>query len=67
MQVAFPLLTLLTCLEDDAAFRRNIDSHTDKMNRQLRVSFAFKQCISGRRWDLLLVQFQPSMLAIELA
>lgn len=37
LQVAYPLLTLLTCLEDDASFRRNIDTHTEQMNRQLRV------------------------------
>ena len=41
VQVAYPLLTLLTCLEDDASFRRNIDTHTEQMNRQLRVHLLF--------------------------
>ena len=37
LQVAYPLLTLLTCLEDDASFKRNIEVQTEQMSRQLRV------------------------------
>ena len=37
-QVAYPLLTLLTCLEDDSHFKRNIEVQTEQMSRQLRVS-----------------------------
>ena len=37
MQVAYPLMTLLTCLEEDSIFRRSIDTLTETLTRQLRV------------------------------
>ena len=37
VQVAYPLMTLLTCLEEDSIFRRSIDTLTETLTRQLRV------------------------------